>query len=854
MRINYICLKGFKRFRLANIQHFEAEFPEAITVIIAESGKGKSSLLAQLNPLPAVRTDFEKDGYKEIRITHENHEYKLISDFSNKTAPHSFICDEIELNQGHTTDVQMELVTKHFGLTNFIYDLIYSRIKLTNTTKSERKNLFLKINPMDLGLILEAHKRALSKLKDCKANIQMLQSRKTELENSMLDAKVLEQHITTRDNLQKRKQAVDQIIYTLRQHIQTILNTFSEDVDYYRQHSTSVVPVDDILQNCKVIRNQLLKFSSVERGDAYDIAKQKIVNGIETTKQEQTTIRSYIEKLSKEINEYQKHLDETKDNPVSKLEAELTEINAAIAKYPEKIDKYLSINQLGNYRHLHDKLTEELLASIDAESKYVTPTEYQTKLDRGRSLYESIQYYNREIASLQEREQELSKQIEQDSKVASIPSGCVLTGCGLRNIFTQRSQAKQNKVKELKTTIDKYTTEKTKLVPEYTEICKLLEPYKKYNLANKFNTIKSYLSYFNMTFDDSELVRLLNTSPMKLARDAQELIDNTIAHDELTKLQVRKEKLETELMTVVKSTGVSVDFLTKELASKEAEVKANLSKLNKCDTKLQSLQNKYNLYLEYSVALAKGQELQDKFTRGERALLVKSAYDYWNELKSILEKYATELDSQLRELESLVREQEVQRKIYDTEIVANLNKLLDEKTVYEKIETALSPNTGLAYKSMLKYMNVLINNVNHFLAQVWSYPLKIDNYAEGDTLDYGLPLKVGTIESKDISLLSDGQKEIMDLSWTIAILLQMKLLNKVPFYADEITRCMDGYHRGKTIEFLNALMDNKLIEQCFIINHFVSVSEGFKTCNVVCLSTENLSDIPENANAHVTIC
>ena len=246
--------------------------------------------------------------------------------------------------------------------------------------------------------------------------------------------------------------------------------------------------------------------------------------------------------------------------------------------------------------------------------------------------------------------------------------------------------------------------------------------------------------------------------------------------------------------------------------------------------------------------------MQDRFTRGERALLVKSACDYWNELRGILEKYATELDSQLRKLESLVREQELQHRIYDTEVVANLNKLLEDKNIYEKIETALSPNTGLAYKSMLKYMNVLINNVNHFLAQVWSYPLKIDNYEEGDVLDYGLPLKVGTIDSKDISMLSDGQKEIMDLSWTIAILLQMKLLNKVPFYADEITRCMDGYHRGKTMEFLNALLDNKLIEQCFIINHFVSVSEGFKTCNVVCLSTENLSDIPENANEHVTIC
>lgn len=854
MRINYICLKGFKRFRLAGIQHFEAEFPEAVTVIIAESGKGKSSLLAQLNPLPAVRTDFEKDGYKEIRITHENHEYVLKSDFSSKTSPHSFICDGCELNQGHTTDVQMELVTKHFGLTSFIYDLIYSRIKLTSTTKSERKNLFLKINPMDLGLILDAHKKALSKLKDCKANVQMLQARKTELENSMLDNKTLEQHISTRNDLQKRKQVVDQLIYMLRQHIQTIISTFSEDITYYRQHSDNVVPVEDILQSCKEIRHQLIKFTDVSRGDEYYASKQKILSNITNTQQEQNTIRSYIEKLSNEINEYQKHLDETKDNPVSKLENELSKVNEEISKYPSSIDRYLNIYQIDKYRQLHNKLAEELLAYTSLDTKFVTPDEYQTKLERGRSLYESLQYYHRELATLQEQEQELSKQIEQDSKVAGIPSNCNLPGCGLRNIFTQRNKIKQDKLKEIKANISKYSIEKNNLIPEYTELCKLLQPYKQYNLVARYNSIKSCLERCSISLNDKDLVYTLNSTPMKLARDVQELIDNTIAHDELTKLQSRKDKLETELMTVVKSTGVSVDFLTKELANKEAEVKTNLAKLENCNTKLKSLQNDYNLYLEYSAALAKSKELQDRFTRGERALLVKSACDYWNELRSILEKYATELDSQLRELESLVREQELQHRIYDTEVVANLNKLLEDKNIYEKIETALSPNTGLAYKSMLKYMNVLINNVNHFLAQVWSYPLKIDNYEEGDVLDYGLPLKVGTIDSKDISMLSDGQKEIMDLSWTIAILLQMKLLNKVPFYADEITRCMDGYHRGKTMEFLNALLDNKLIEQCFIINHFVSVSEGFKTCSVVCLSTENLSDIPENANEHVTIC
>ena len=50
MRIDYIKLVGYKRFRLANIHTFEASFPEAVTMIISESGKGKSSLLSQLNP------------------------------------------------------------------------------------------------------------------------------------------------------------------------------------------------------------------------------------------------------------------------------------------------------------------------------------------------------------------------------------------------------------------------------------------------------------------------------------------------------------------------------------------------------------------------------------------------------------------------------------------------------------------------------------------------------------------------------------------------------------------------------------------------------------------------------------
>ena len=102
--------------------------------------------------------------------------------------------DDRELNIGHTTDIQTELVEKYFGITPSIRDLIYNKVKLTKTTKSERKNLFLKINPMDLSLIIDTHKKVLSRIKDCKANLTLLQTRKVDLESKMISPELLAQH------------------------------------------------------------------------------------------------------------------------------------------------------------------------------------------------------------------------------------------------------------------------------------------------------------------------------------------------------------------------------------------------------------------------------------------------------------------------------------------------------------------------------------------------------------------------------------------------------------------------------------------------------------------------------------
>ena len=84
-------------------------------------------------------------------------------------------------------------------------------------------------------------------------------------------------------------------------------------------------------------------------------------------------------------------------------------------------------------------------------------------------------------------------------------------------------------------------------------------------------------------------------------------------------------------------------------------------------------------------------------------------------------------------------------------------------------------------------------------------------------------------------------------------LLQMKLLDKIPFFADETGRALDANHRNALLKFLGSLIDNKLIEQLFIVNHYAVFTDGFRESDVICLSRDQMSDLPGNTNEYVKI-
>ena len=796
MKINRVLLKGYKRFKLKAIETFEAEFPNKVNIICGCNGSGKSGLLAELSPLPPVRTDFEINGKKELDLEHNGHIYNLISDFSNKTSPHSFIMDGDELNIGHTSQIQNELVNKHFNISASIYDLIYNKVQLSRTTKSERKNLFLKINPMDLSLILDAHKKTLSKIKDCKANLVLLKTKKAELESKMIPDDILKNNKTTKESLNAQASMVQVIILSLMQHIEHIKNTFREDIDNYTNIDTS-----------------------------------------------------------SEINEFHNHLSNCDGGRnTSDVEKDISNIDSRLQELQSVSIVPIPINEIDSHYDKIIKIKDLLQVFMDSDCTLEHPNKINEELNKLSSMKQSLLGYTEKVNSLKSIIEKGENELTTLRNKANIPSECNFK-CGLRFIFDSRKNQINIELENNKRELKEYQDNLDKLNIEYSKLSEHLTPYIKYDLLSIFNTLKNilYSSKFNYCSEDDKLIEDINKQPMMIVTKLEEIIKLSKIYEERRCLLEKRKLLETELSTIMKTSAVNADFIKKELVKREMDIHNKLSELNTIKKDIESADAEYNLYLEYSTACSKIKDLQDTFTRGERSLIVKKACEYWSTVKSVYEKINNEIQEELRSLETIIKEQDMLRHTRDTEIIPSIAEIENKKNDLTKIEYALSPNTGIPHSSMVKYINTMINNVNYFISKIWSYKMQLDTISEVDTIDYEFGLKVMNHHISDISSTSDGQKEVIDFVWVLTILLQMKLLDKIPFFADEISRCMDTHHRSKVLEFINSLIDGGLINQIFIVNHFAAINDGFTDSNVICLSDENMTDLPDRTNEHVKI-
>ena len=389
MKIKHIELKDFKSFTFSNIKTITIDTEEPIQIVVGQSGAGKSRLLQEITPTAALKPNYGRKGYKKLIIEHNESLYELISDFSNKSKPHSFIKDGEELNVGGTGIVQNELSERYFSYTNLVKNILYFSIKMCEMSKGERKALILNINPTDLNLVIDKHKYVCSKIREFKNNLSLLYRRKQEIEAKMLNKYVLEEKYKLKDDLNKQ------------------LQKLSKD-EYYLNHQLSIIETDNnvnnkindiynIVADCRNYRNktlairQVLGLDQLEKDinllsakhnyldkDNYPEKKIELTYILSEKEKNEYELQASIYNLLQEMENANKHLREinlTQDagileKTLKELEQEYTEYSSleepkvrieednysSHIKFKNRLTQYLSdfVNL-----HIHKKIIDE---------------------------------------------------------------------------------------------------------------------------------------------------------------------------------------------------------------------------------------------------------------------------------------------------------------------------------------------------------------------------------------------------------------------------------------------------------------------------------------------------------------
>ena len=174
MKILKLTLKGCYRLELSGIRKITITPDTNVLMILGTNGSGKSSLMDLLSPLPADKNDFDKDGYKEIELLHNDVKYTLRSDF--KEGKHSFYnhLTQEELNIGGTITQQTQLVKDYFNYTDKIHRLLTGKDKFTDMSPLKRKEWFTLLCDTDYTYAISVYNKVKEKKRDIEGALKKL--------------------------------------------------------------------------------------------------------------------------------------------------------------------------------------------------------------------------------------------------------------------------------------------------------------------------------------------------------------------------------------------------------------------------------------------------------------------------------------------------------------------------------------------------------------------------------------------------------------------------------------------------------------------------------------------------------
>jgi hypothetical protein len=827
MKIIDVILHKYKRLAFSAIETIRYTPKEASQIIIGTNGSGKSSLLNELNPLPPNKNDMLPGGYKKITVEHKGITYVLLSTYG-KHHKHSFIQldegKEIELNEGGTGVAQKVLIEKIFGLTIELLRIWLGKTKFTDLPPIKRRDCILKFSGSDLDFAMQVYGSVKKRASEAQAVEKHFSKRLGEETADIADRAKIEDlerqvmDITAElNNLLEAKDNSLPSVELVRTNIFRLLQEF-EDCSNEALTVRLVKPafigeeINNVESLSEYISNRKTEILNLkERLD--DLYAQK-----ETVTKASEVIRSSGVKSPKEMQ----------DN-VEALRVERQSIITVTPLYTEIGG--VDINQLiGQYNGCKSLLIEMLSTLPDNTEGYFS----RDKLSKTKEVHTRLKL---KASACEKRILELGHWIDhyQGTHDTSCPKCNHVFKPGMQDFNMDNAQTEKNTLQDQQVV----TAEKIKKCEEYIEASN--------DYIHQYNGLKRIISD-NPQLEPlwaqlvegglykahpASLLPIVNHFSSQLENCLTILgLDKTIALNVavLEALQNNKvdysvdleQQIDDQISKVIgqgKATAERIKVANKFLA----EVKTTTKAMQRCKEIIKELGNSYEFLIKAGVNKAVNEIIQSK------QLVLATANTTLNRI--------TRHDAVIKEIE--------QQKAEASESLKNHQILL--KT--------LSPVEGLISKYIQNFLDIFIEDINIVIADIWTTDLEILSCGV-DTTDvtckFPLSVNNGFLISPDISESSDGQKDIINFAFRMAV-GQYLDLHDYPLYLDELAPTLDEQHRENLTRYVNSLMENNQFEQMFMISHYAANHYAFGNSEILMLDGRNILNKPGKCNTHVKL-
>jgi len=844
MLLHYTEVNGYGAFGCAKINKLRAVFVSPVQITIADNGMGKSRWLATMHDLPALRPNYNKDGNIEIGLSHEGHEYTIRSDFSKREKAHSFIRDgNIELNSSGTTHTSAELLVTHLGLTPLVNSLMQVT-DICGMGNIDRKQLFLSAYPNDMTFVLSAHKKVSSQLRGFKNNMKLLKSRKSMLQDQLIETSQFERLQSLQAKLIRDVQAVDKLIFVTTNNI----NTLSNHVAYTGYIAPDDWDIDKINHTCKKILRQTLhhrqQHPDLFKEDSLAEADKVTLMKLEASKREYEGLLNGTVILRQEIEEFENYFDTDIDNEIRETEATIKRYTKLLEGVELRSD--IPVLREEDILYVESKISPTLLSLISSLASIpIIATGSFAKITQKIDLILAIitdlnRTHAYEVAELIK----LRKII--DNERYRYPSECS-RGCELRDNISTLLQSTQNDANRM---LERHDITVRKLARANKCYDVLSRTANRFQAAipciEQLKTLLRDLPWKNDLYGDT-LIATIKHRPFHITTVVAQIVENS----KLFILQSEyKSTLSTALLKLatLKELNVSHKLISKSIVNKQVTFKEQTAKCVILYDTIVKLNSKLNGVKELRRDSAIVKDIEKRFNDYK-------GYKYITEgiklNQHILDSCATvkaRMQERLIAIESTIVEQTGYTTRLQDEIAPMLASLVENEKHWAMVETALSPN-GLPKKCMGLFLNDVINKVNTYLSIVWGYDLSLLPIETTAPMDFNFKVDSGTIIS-DIRKCSTGQRDMINLAWTLALREQTGIQSKYPLFIDEIDSGFSTGNRERLFELLSMLTQTKQIEQLFLINHHIELFEAFNNSEILCLSENNIT-IPKVYNEHV---